>query len=954
MEFNFVRPYLLIIIPVIIGIIIFLSRYAVRLNKSKKKRAVILRCIVVVLMMLSMSGTSFYWKLNTNTTIFLIDNSDSVASNRSDFENFVKDAIKEKGGKDQVGVLSFGGNTQVENFISKDSTFSKLDGKVDGNYTNIEGAVTSAISLFPDNSNKRIVLLSDGDENEGNLSKIMPSLKQQGIDFQYYKKQQDSSEEVAVQSLSVPEKLVLDEEFNVTVSIQSTADTDAKLSLFNGREKVGEQKVHLTKGTNKYVFKDKATSGGFKGYKVTVEADKDKELKNNEASAFTMVTSKPKILIIEGGENEGSELTKMLQASSLDYTVVSAKGAPRSLQEMTTYKSIITCNVSADDLNEGFMNSLDSYVKDFGGGFVATGGDNSFALGGYAKTSLEKVLPVYMDMRGKKEIPKMSIMLIIDKSGSMTEGVAGVSKIDMAKEAAIRSLDSLRTGKDEIGVLAFDDQYSWAVKRSIISDPKKTEDDIGSIRAGGGTSIIPALEAGYNSLKASDAKIKHIILLTDGQAENSGYDSLLGSINKDNITVSTVAVGKDADKNLLKSIADTCGGRAYVTDEYTNIPRIFSKETFMAARMYLNNREFTPKVNTDHSIISGVADGGLPSLLGYVGASQKETARMILKSDEDDPILTAWQYGLGKAVAWNSDISGKWSANYIGWPKDIKLWQNIINFTIENYNNEDLSMEVTNDGNSTKVVLKDKKNQGEVDSTATVVGPDGESKDIKLYPTAPGEYTGNFQTKEDGVYMISGKQGKSGETISSVNSGYARQYSPEYKIKESTDKIDKLISENGGKFIKSPKDVFANDILKKKGQRDLSALLLSLALIILMLDIAFRRLNLKLSRIKLLKEALVKSLEKYKEENDKKKKVSQSKVKKSKLQGKDNSDNIVDTSEIKKEDIKENYKSEFENFETSADKNNKEEVKGQRQEVKEENSNMLNTSELLKKKKFKK
>ncbi|MBK1811801.1 VWA domain-containing protein [Clostridium sp. YIM B02505] len=962
MGFSFIRPYLLLFIPILIGIIIFLSKYAVRINKSKRKWAVILRSIVITLIMLSICGTSFYWKLNNNTTIFLIDNSDSVNADKVSFETFVKDAVKEKSSKDQIGVLSFGGNTQVESFISKESNFSRIDGNVDKNYTDIESALASAIALFPSNSNKRIVLLSDGDENQGDLNKIMPSIKQQGIELEYYKKEKDKSEEIAVQSISVPEKLVLDEEFNLSVNIQSTTDTNAKLSLFNGREKVGEQSVHLTKGINKYVFRDKATTGGFKGYKVTVEADKDKELKNNEASAFTMITSKPKILIIDGGENEAGELTKMLTASSLDFTVVNAKSAPRSLQEMTTYKSIITCNVSADDLNEGFMNSLESYVKDFGGGFIATGGDNSFALGGYSKTSLEKVLPVYMDMRGKKEIPKMAMMLIIDKSGSMTEGLAGVSKVDMAKEAAIRSLDSLRTGKDEIGVLTFDGEYSWAVKRGVINDSKKIEDDIGSIRAGGGTSILPALEAGYKSLKESDAKIKHIILLTDGQAERTGYDNLLKDINKDNITVSTVAVGRDADKNLLKGIADFCGGRSYVTDEYTNIPRIFSKETFMAARMYLNNREFTPKISTEHSIISGVADGGLPSLLGYIGSSQKETARMILKSDEDDPILTVWQYGLGKAVAWNSDISGKWSANYIGWGKNLKLWQNIINFSIENYNDEDVSMEVSNDGNGAKVVLKDKKNQGEVDTTATIVNPQGESKDIKLYPTAPGEYTGNFQTKEDGVYMISAKQSKSGETLSSVNSGYARQYSPEYKIREEGNKTDKIITENGGKIIKTSEEVFSTEIIKKKGQRDLSVFLLALALIILMFDIALRRLNLNLSKIKLFIDKLFKALTSNRIKFNKTNKL---KNLGSVVAGSDKDTDLKEMS-VNKSTHKNNrsnidgankpetYNNEFIDLNPPKASEVKKVLEDNKEKIDENKSSTLNTSQLLKNKRFKK
>ncbi len=853
MGLSFERPYWLILIPLLIGGIILSAKWLKRLNKSKKTRITIIRSIVICLLILAISGMSLTWKLNNTTTLFLIDASDSTRSNRSDMEEFIKEAYKLKGQKDKVGVISFGDNAQVESFIGNEAAFSKIEGKINGNYTNIENAIATSLSLFPTNSNKRVVLISDGEENSGSSSKIALSLKEQGIDFKYHKIEKIVGDEALVEKIEVPEKLTLDEEFNIVVTINSTAIQKAKLTLVSDRSKVSEQTVQLQKGTNKFVFRDKAATGGFKSYNVLIEPENDSEVKNNEASTYTNIVAKPKILVIEDTKGESDELVKMLEASSADYNLVNAKAAPGSLQAMNAYKTIITCNVLADNLNEGFKNSLESYVKDFGGGFIATGGDNSFALGGYSKTSLEKVLPVYMDMRGKKEAPKMAMLLIIDKSGSMTEGVAGISKVDMAKEGAIRSLESLRANKDEIGVLSLDGAYSWVVNRQVITDPKAIEDDIGTIRADGGTAIIPSLEAAYNSLKESDAKIKHIILLTDGLAERTGYDTLLSNINKENITVSTVAVGQDSDKQLLSSIANTCNGRFYVTDAYTNIPSIFTKETFMAARTYLNNREFTPVISYEHSLLKGVAEGGLPSLLGYIGASQKETSRVVLTSDEDDPILTVWQYGLGKAVAWNSDISGKWSSNYIPWDKNLKLWQNIINFTVENYDDQNASLEVTQQGSKATISLKNKDIDTDLKSIATVISPSGESIETELNPVAPGEFSGTIDIKENGVYMVSGRQDKNGETVSAVNAGYAVQYSPEYRLNSSSN-LDKLVAELGGKIIKEPKEVFSGDLQTKKGQKDLTPYLLSLFLILFMIDIAMRRLNLNFSKVRVVFE----------------------------------------------------------------------------------------------------
>ena len=942
MGINFERPYLLILIPLFVAVILYCAKWLKRLHKKKKSSIVITRSIVLTLLILALSGMSLTWKLNNITTLFLIDASDSTHSNRSEMEEFIKEAYKLKGSKDKLGVISFGDNAQVESFISDEVNFSKVEGKINGNYTNIENAITTSLSLFPSNSNKRVVLISDGEENAGSTSKIALSLQEQGIDFKYHKIEKNASDEALVEKIDIPERLMLDEEFNLVVTINSTCLQKAKLTLISERTKLSEQSVQLQKGTNKFVFRDKATSGGFKSYNVLIEPEKDSEIKNNEAASFTNVVAKPKILVIEDIKGESDELVKMLRASSINYKVLNAKAAPSNIQDMNAYKSIITCNVLADNLNDGFKNSLESYVKDFGGGFIATGGDNSFALGGYSKTSLEKVLPVYMDMRGKKETPKMALMLIIDKSGSMSEGIAGISKVDMAKEGAIRSLDSLRVNKDEIGVLSLDGAYSWVVNRQIITDAKAIEEDIGTIRADGGTIIIPSLEAAYNSLKESDAKIKHIILLTDGLAERTGYDTLLGNINKDNITVSTVAVGQDSDKVLLGRIARACNGRFYITDAYSNIPSIFTKETFMAARTYLNNREFTPVISYEHSLLKGVAEGGLPTLLGYVGASQKETARVVLRSDEEDPILTVWQYGLGKAVAWNSDVSGRWNSNYIPWEKNLKLWQNIISFTVENYENENATLEITAQGGKGTITLKNKNIDAELNSIATVISPSGESIETKLNPIAPGQYTGTIDITENGVYMVNGKQDKNGEIVNAVNAGYAVQYSPEYRINNSSI-LEKLVFEVGGKIISEPKEVFYGDIQYERGQKDLTAYLLSLFLILFMIDIAMRRLNLSANKLIAVFEKI--SL-----------KASTLKIFKIRNQNR-NQNRIKFAKQDKDSKVSSQQVRSYENIDKLAGVIQEAEeiqVKHEINKLEVAKNNMLDTSQLLSKKKFKK
>jgi Mg-chelatase subunit ChlD len=799
-------------------------------------------------MILALAGMNIRWNVDTTTTLFVMDASDSMQGQRQYIEGFVRDAIKQKSSKDQIGVLSFGDNSLIESFVSKEAVFNKIESDPIGIYTDIEESLNTAISLMPQNSKKRIVLLTDAEENAGNSARLAATLLEQNIELKIHKLERNIDKEAAIESITVPQRLRIGEQFNIVVNINSKVKTGAKLTLISGRTKVAEQRVELQKGSNKFVFRDTADMGGFKGYRAVLEPDIDTDTRNNEASTFTNVLDKPRVLVLEDVAGEAAEVEKILKASNIEYDKGEAFYAPSTLEELSKYKSVILCNVSSENLNEGFLNSIESYVRDLGGGMIATGGENSFALGGYYKTPLEKVLPVNMELKGKKEIPDMAILLIIDKSGSMTEGRGGITKLDIAKEAAARTLDSMRE-KDSIGVIAFDDTVYFVVEPKKVTDPEAIADDIGTIRPGGGTSIIPALEAGYEKISKINAKIKHIILLTDGQAERTGYEELVEKMKKENITASTVAVGEGADVTLLENIAKGAKGRFYYTDAGDNIPRIFAKETFMAAKAYLNNREFTPVITNQHNIIAGAATEGLPSLLGYIAATPKSTARMLLASDQDDPILTVWQYGLGKTIAWNSDISGKWSSNYVGWGDNIKLWQNMINWTIEKYESDNLTAEVVQEGGKGVISVKAEGEDEQLETTAVIVSPDMTNQEVALYPTVPGQYRGDFDIKSQGAYLVKVLQKKGGETIGAASTGVSIQYSPEYRLDQKNDNIERLVNETGAIYLEKPEDVYKGKMEDIYGIEDITPFLLIMALLIFLIDIALRRLNLPLNKV---------------------------------------------------------------------------------------------------------
>ena len=172
-----------------------------------------------------------------------------------------------------------------------------------------------------------------------------------------------------------------------------------------------------------------------------------------------------------------------------------------------------------------------------------------------------------------KERPSLAIVIVLDRSGSMTG-----SKIDLAKEATKETLSLLRE-KDSFGVLTFDYNFQWALKIAEVQNKDAMRDAINRIIATGNTNIYPALREAYQQLLATTAETKHIILLSDGQTPAENFNTLASEMLKNKITVSTVALTAASDRVLMENIANWSGGRFYYVDNPQSIPQIFRDDT---------------------------------------------------------------------------------------------------------------------------------------------------------------------------------------------------------------------------------------------------------------------------------------------------------------------------------------------------------------------------------------
>ncbi|VYU30475.1 VWA domain-containing protein [Clostridium tertium] len=947
MKIEIGNLYFLILIPVIFAFMY----YSYKKYKPWSKNEIFIfisRIVIFTLLILAFGNITINLKGRNISTVFLLDVSDSIGDFEESGKDFINTAIENIPSGNKAAVVLFGDNSKIDKVLNKKKTYKTLNENPVTTATNIQEAVESALSLFERGGSKRIVLITDGEENQGDILKSIPLINEQKIDFKVYKVSGEKGNEVYVDSVKVPDNIAVGEEFSVSIDIRSNYATDAKLTLFSGRNKVGEQEVKIQKGKNTFVFKDKQASGGFKGYRVLIEAADDTNKANNEYSTFTNVMDKPNILIINGINGDSTALEGILSNSGANIKKITASSSPSTLNELLEYKTIVLNDVHRDDLTNGFMDNIEAYVKDYGGGLITFGGEDSYALGGYKDTSLEKVLPVYMDKRGKNEVPAISINLIIDKSGSMSAEGGGVSKLTLAKEAAMKALENLRE-VDEISVIAFDDTYDVVVPLQKVGDKDEIKELISGIQIRGGTSIFPALQKGYEMQVESSAKIKHTILLTDGQDGYSfdNYASLLQGFNDNNVTLSTVAVGEGANSDLLAQLASIGRGRSYYTDIYTDIPRIFAKEVLLSAGTYIINEEFTPKILSNHEILSGVkTSDGIPSLLGYIGTSIKENAVEILSSSHDEPILAAMQYGIGRTVSFTSDINGQWSKNYLAWEYGPQLIKNMVYFTIPKYG-EDGYLNITQEGNEAKIEFYNDKISKDAKVNGVFNGENGEEGSFELSQVEPGKFEAKVPLSSLGFYNFSVREEESGEVKNTYKGAFALQYSDEYKFNTNAEKLDVIVKETKGSFINKPEEVFEGKLERDYKKINLTTPLLLIAILLLMLDIAYRRLNFNLisflnkKKLKIKKDKKIKEKEVVKnsknsitEKTSKSNEVPASKVILEEKQAIRDKAKVELTEEIKKEAKKE--------------KSNKKLNKTSKNE--EKKSSSIDTSALLKKK----
>lgn len=841
MSLEFARPLLLLLLPAYIALIYLIDRRGGRRSRRIKHRvARVMRCLLTCLCVLALAAPSVVLPGGQQAVWILADASASARGMQDQMTQSVRTALENKDASVNAGVIAFGGNAMVEKPLAQDGTYNGVTTAVDAQASDLSSALTLASALLPEDAQGRIVVLSDGATED--VRAAAQQLAARGVTVDYQSFSGDALPDAQISQLNVPSRVYQGQSFTVTVQVTANHDTAGTLVLYQNRTPVSSREVTLRRGDNTFTFRDTAADTGVVTYEARLISEGDSCAQNDSMGGYVYVQGAPKLLLVEGRQGEGSEMAAMLSAAAMQYETVLPAQLPYDAEQLRQYDGVVLVNVDYDAADEEQWAALDSAVRVLGRGLTVIGGDSSYALGGYRGSKLEEMLPVTIDVRNKLDLPSLALMLVIDKSGSMSDGMFGTTRLELAKEAAMRAAEVL-TPNDQVGVIAFDDAAKWVVNLQKAEDVEAIQNQIGTIRPGGGTAFFTALYEATYALMNAQAQQKHIIFLTDGEAGDTGYLQLCDIMQQNDITLTTVAVGSGADQATLRTLAQQGGGRAYAANEFDNLPKIFTKETYLVSGSYVQNRTFTPVI-TEQSALT--AFEGFPQLSGYLAATEKSLATVSLMSDREDPILAWWQYGAGCVVAFMADSRGAWTSEFLQWDQAAAFYGGMAAFTLPGEEREG-QLTTERQGDALRIVYTAPEGaQTGLSTSVTALLPDGTQTQLALQESAPGVYEGEIAAAQLGAYALRVEQrDASGELQRVMEGGAVNGYSGEYDLRnqnaEST--LPYLSALTGGREITDSAEMLKSTHAEVRARRDLTQPLLWALMVLLLCDIALRRLS---------------------------------------------------------------------------------------------------------------
>ncbi len=849
-DVTFARPEALYLLAIPIIVLIW---SLIGLRSFGRLFAPLMRALALALFVLALAGPEKVMRIEGATRPAVIDASASITPAMRAWEtDLISNHLKLRASDPAILFASENHATSVSDAIE---TLKSTDGceACAPNATNLENAL-SALASNPSAKGGPAVVVTDGWQNRGDATRSITSLLAAGIRlFMFTPPGATSVPNVAMTGLTLPSALSKSAPFALGVTMENlnNVPVTGTIEIYRNGTLLDQRKVTLKTGEERFDFPVQTENAGLDSYKASFKADNpalDAYLEDDSLQGWVGVGAQRKILVLTDNQKDAAYLETVIHRMGLEAAIVPVANGEWS-GSLTGYDAVILNNLPRERLSEAAQNALVSYV-DRGGSLVMTGGDESFGLGGYQNSPIAKIMPVVMKPPEHKERQR-ALVLIIDKSGSMNRD----DKLNFAIAAAEKIMTTLKDN-DLIAVIGFDSQPFVVVPLQTVAKSRPYFNElVERLKARGRTFLMPAMEQAERTLVDTDAPIKHVIVLSDGKVGGTldMYYSLVASMHHDlGATVSTIAIGKDADFSLLEGISKYGGGGYFQTDSAKNLPEIFVEDFKQhGGDVTMVETQFTPHTVSPNAVLKDYAGRPLPPLLGYVTTELKPKASLDAYVDRQgrrDPVIASWKYNAGKTLAVTTDASGRWSGPWIARNTFTPVWNRILAWmTPEIPAEQKIDVALGYQAGRIRVKLTDYSDHPGFGShlvTAMVTRPDGSRSQTALGEEAPGELAGAIDAPEPGTYYIEVKSSDSkatplpplAYTVSSAVIAELPRPEPNYAL------LEQLASATGGRLNPSTIDVeITRPTLERR--ESLDAYLVVTAMILLIGEALVRRLT---------------------------------------------------------------------------------------------------------------
>lgn len=831
---HFEHPRYLMLLA-LIPVLVWLSfRSLAGLGRARRAVAILFRCVVVGVMVMALAGAQWVQTRDQLAVIFAFDRSNSVTRQAQPRQvEFARQAEKSMRPGDQMAVLAFDGRSAIEQLPMGKLGIQFVSEAVEPDQTNVAAAMRMAMALFPADAARRLVVVSDGNENVDNLLKEADWFAANKVPVDVVPIRFEYGNEVMIERLIAPPTAKAEETVSLKVVLRSEQrdgrPVKGHLRIYHNDTLIRTQSsdergvpVELTQPLESLTIPVPLWAAGAHRFRAefTPDASDDPTAApvdsidaNNVGQAFTIVSGQGPILVLTTPEDAASAelLADALRREKLVVKVMNAGEAVLDPIRLLDYSLVVLSNVPASALTEEEQAALTSYVRDGGGGLAMVGGDQSFGAGGWMGSPIEDVMPVSFDVKHKKQIPKGALCLVMHACEIPRGNFWG----ERVAVAAVKTLSS----RDEVGVLSYqwvsEEQGYWVVPLQTVGDKRAVVQRIMQMQMGDMPDLDAVMRPAVERMAASDAAVRHMIVISDFDPQEPLPD-LYDKMKANNITCSTVAIGYGGhtiDEVKATRIATRTGGKFYRTNNYAELPQIFIKEATIVRRPLINNNPFTPKIaNAVSPTVAGLSGEALPQLGGHVVTTLKPLAEMPLArptSEGVDPLLAHWQVGLGRTVAFTSGMWNRWGRQWVEWPRFSSLWAQIARWASRQSESAafDVSTSVQGGRGRIQVDALD-KNASTLDFlmlegnlVAPSAEPGGKPAPLRLTQTGPGRYEAEFDARKPGNYLINLWDANHPQT--KLHAGVAVPYSTEFReLTSNVALLTQLADRTGGRVLR--------------------------------------------------------------------------------------------------------------------------------------------------------